>query len=267
MATREEIEVLRSLALDEQYSAAIEQRTPDRYLLDSLGKLVLPDFALVLCESDYAYRQDFDEEKDSYVITKIDEPVSLVGRFGGFFSRAVEIEHEDEIISVEKVSYHIMNDRSLDTGFLFPVEVTHIDDMYEKFKDDPVFEELTYELGQEKIDIKKIASIIDTKVYGTQGPLYHAVLVQQQVTPAELFSWIQAKLVLPIGFSDDSQEMIVTENLGIKITDDHSFGLMQVDEKAVRLTIMQSGFPSMVTPVSYINGYVAKDLLQNNTMQ
>ncbi|NBU34405.1 hypothetical protein EB118_13280 [bacterium] len=266
MATSHELQTLRSLALDEQYSAAIEQRLPNRDLLDSLGRLVLPDYALVVCEADYAYRQDYDNEQ-GYFITKIEEPVSIVGRFGGFFSRAVEVLHDDKIVSVEKVSYHIMNDRYMDTGFLFPVEITHIEDMFDKFGNDPIFQELTHELGQSKIDIKKIASIIETKVYGSKAPLYHAVYVQQMVTPADLFSWIQSEVVLPIGFDDEYKDQIVVDNVGIHMSPDHCFGLVQLDEKSVRLIIMQNSVPSLVAPVTFINGWTPTDLLQSDQAQ
>lgn len=264
MATAHELQTLRSLALDEQYSAAIEQRLPNRDLLDSLGRLVLPASALVVCEADYAYRQDFDDEQGNYCITKIEEPISVVGRFGGFFSRAVEILHDDKIMSVEKVSYYVMNGRYMDTGFLFPVEITHIEDMFEKFGNDPIFQELTYELGQSNIDIKKIASIIENNVYGLNAPLYHAVYVQQMVAPADLFSWIQSEVVIPIGFDDEYKDQIVTDNVGVHMSPDHCFGLMQLDEKSVRLIIMQNSVPSLVAPVTYINGWTPTDLLHND---
>ena len=263
MASKQDLEALRVLALDEQYSAAVEQRVPNRDLLDSLGKLVLPDFALVMCEADFAYKQDLDDTH-GYCITKIDEPISVFGKFGGFFSRAIEVEHQNEIVEAEKVLYYVMTDNyRKDTGYLFPVESSDISDVFITFKDDPIFEELTHELGQEKIDIQKIASIVDTKVYGSQEPLYHAVYIQQMITPSELFNWVQVKAGVPIGFGEDFSDQMENYNLGMDITQDHSFGLMQIDQKDVRLTIMQSSVPSIVMPVSYINGYVGTDMLND----
>jgi hypothetical protein len=261
MASIEELQTLRTLALDEQYSAAVEQRQPDRDLLDGLGKLVLPDFAFVMCEADYAYHQRFDPE-EGHVITKIDRPTSVFGRFGGFFSRVVEVQEDDEVIEVEKVLYHVMNDRYMDTGFLFPVENTSIADAHEALKDDPTFQELTYELGQEKIAIKKIAEIIERSVYGPDAPIYHGAYVQLSVSPKDLFSWVQAGSCLALGFSDEFHEGVRTDLVGMHIEEDHGFGILQIDSKRVLLSIMKEGMPSIVMPVSYLCGYVATELLQ-----
>lgn len=264
MATTQELHTLRTLALDEQFTSAVEQRSPDRNLLDSLGKLVLPDFSLVMCQSEQAYRQDFDEKSETgYVITPIDQPITVLGRFGGFFSGAVESVFDDEIITVEKVSYFVMTDDFKDTGFLFPVEVSKIMDALVELKDDPVFEDLTYELGQEKIDIKKIADIICNGVYGPNIKPYYSSYIQLTLKPSELFSWVQAKSCLPIGFNDAFVEKSMhTYNVGIPITQDHCFSIMQLDEGPTCLTIMDGSIPSLVIPVRAINGCVATDLLQ-----
>lgn len=191
MAQPHEIETLRSMALEEQYSANYEGRVPDRNLLDELGAAVMADFAPTLCLTPTAYYSDFDPDT-GYKYEELNMHVPVVGSFGGFTT--LDIRHDfdnDGVVSVQKVGYFIMNSAYKDTGYFCPVETTKLVDVIETLGlDDVFYNDLSHCVGSSEADTVDVDELVKvTRLIGLSNPNFnlYAALIRSIITPAEVF--------------------------------------------------------------------------------
>jgi len=162
MATVHEIETLRVMALEEQYTAAYEDRMPDRHMLDSLAKMVLPDFAPVICDTSVAYALTFNDQ-EGYVSEVVHEPDTIAGCFGGFFSGIVEVDfEEDGVVPLRRVGYFIMDTSYHDTGYICPVESAELWDVATLLQNDFIYNELAYVVSQERINMQDLVAVVQS---------------------------------------------------------------------------------------------------------
>ena len=123
MASSQDIETLRGLALSEQYSAAIEGRELDWRMLDSIGETVLALESPVVCMSPVMSYQTYRPTKNDYVIEEINSPGVIGGRFGGFTKTVVEmIDLDGDTVPYQQACYYVLDTNRNDIGCLCPVQ-------------------------------------------------------------------------------------------------------------------------------------------------
>lgn len=194
MAQPHEIETLRSMALEEQYNANYEGRTPSRSLLDELGREVLQDFAPALCITPTVYYLDFDPVL-GYKYQELITDTPVIGSFGGFLT--LEVRHnfgDDGIVPVQKVGYFLMHSAYRDTGYFCPVDTTKLVDVIDKLgSEDEVYNDIASFVGSSDDETVDIAELIETARrvgHGNPNFYYYAALIRSIINPVDVFKEI-----------------------------------------------------------------------------
>jgi hypothetical protein len=257
MASPQELATLHSMALDEQYSAALEQRELDWRLLDKLAKTVLSLESPVVCESPIMYYQDHKPEEGRHVVYEIESLGIVGGRFGGFTNlELVEVTPDNEQIKHQEAGYYILDSNRNDTGCICPVQASRLYDSVAALgNEDPVFDEITYLLGQAKIDIRAVAKLIDNIPLDDPRLVHYATYIKTMVKPSDLFSWVMTDGLYMLLDNGDYGDGKFEDTSAVQITQADTFTLFETTGSKHELVLRRNPRSNLVIPINYIVGY------------
>ena len=255
MASIHDIEALRVMALEEQYNAAYEDRMPDRHMLDGLAKMVLPDFAPVICDTPVAYALTFND-REGYVSEVVQEPGTIAGCFGGFFSGTVEVDfEEDGVVPLQRVGYFIMDTSYHDTGYICPVDAAELWEVETLLQRDFIYNELAHAIAQEYIDMAELVAIVNLITEHNPNIEAYNAFLRTTLQPEDVYKRVVADRYYMINIGESLQDDMPA-GLSMDIGRGDVFEIVCTGINPPELAILKANDATLIVPVSAVVGCV-----------
>ena len=258
MATPAQIETMRELVMDEQRSAAFDQRQPNCGLLNDLASEILRVETPVMCApTELLYRRIL---PDGHVDQQLPARKEVSGRFGGF------------VLASSQVHYLLLNTELTDRGFMCPVGTTPILDVEDAIADDALFGELAMKMGEffggESHGIETFISLI-AKAPKEKKQKY-AVYFASMLFPANFYDAVYTYGTLrELPSSPGTAKYCLQKSLsryGVRATD--TFTFLQIPKVAKDVIALSLGEdPTIYIPVAWVQGAEHVEQVQDNDEQ
>lgn len=255
MATLQELETVKSVALYEQMLANSEQRRPDIETLDNLAFAALHELAPVACITDQVQYLGFDPKVGNFT-EPVESFIPISGRFGGFkILQETVSEPGLEDIFFMRLHYFVSDTVQDETGYLCPVENTTLIDVVSELEDDDEFTTLHSLIRTDPLDMQAIYRFfIDSTASRQKIGMYTAYL-RAVMMPSEIFTSVEANGYYCTGEDKKKALEYIPKPLSIGINKFDVFTVGDFGVTSQEVAIRRGNYPCLYIPLGVVIDY------------